>query len=46
MITETYRDVEIVYKETENVWNFTVNGKERNRESLIKAPTTWLVTSG
>jgi len=37
MITETYRDIEIIYRETENVWNFTVNGKERNRESLLKA---------
>jgi len=37
MIIETYRDIEITYRETENVWNFTVNGKERNRESLMKA---------
>lgn len=33
----TYRDIEIVYIEGSDRWNFTVNGKERNRESLAKA---------
>lgn len=33
----TYRDIEIVYIEGSDRWNFTVNGRERNRESLAKA---------
>ena len=36
-LKQTYRDVEIVYVERDDRWNFTVNGKERNRESLVKA---------
>lgn len=36
-IKQTYRDVEIVYIEREDKWNFTVNGRERNLESLAKA---------
>lgn len=37
IIKQTYRDVEIVYIEREDKWNFTVNGRERNLESLAKA---------
>lgn len=36
-ITQTYRDIEIIYVEREDKWNFTVNGRERNLESLAKA---------
>lgn len=36
-IKQTYRDVEIVYVESDDKWNFTVNGRERNLESLAKA---------
>jgi hypothetical protein len=36
-ITETYRDVEIVLLEDENVWRFTANGRERKAPSLPKA---------
>lgn len=36
-IKQTYRDIEIVYIESDDRWNFTVNGRERNRESLVKA---------
>lgn len=36
-IRKTYRDVEIVYVESDDKWNFTVNGRERNLESLAKA---------
>lgn len=36
-IKQTYRDVEIIYIEREDKWNFTVNGRERNLESLAKA---------
>lgn len=37
LIKHTYRDVEIIYVEREDHWNFTVNGRERNLESLAKA---------
>lgn len=37
MITETYRDVEIVLLEDENKWRFTANGRERSAPSLPKA---------
>lgn len=36
-IKQTYRDVEIVYVERDDRWNFIVNGRERNLESLAKA---------
>lgn len=36
-IKQTYRDVEIIYIERDDKWNFTVNGRERNLESLAKA---------
>lgn len=36
-IRKTYRDVEIVYVEGSDKWNFTVNGRERNLETLAKA---------
>lgn len=36
-IKQTYRDVEIVYVERDDKWNFIVNGRERNLESLAKA---------
>ena len=37
VIKQTYRDVEIVYIERDDKWNFIVNGRERNLESLAKA---------
>jgi hypothetical protein len=37
LIKHTYRDIEITYIEGNDKWNFTVNGRERNRESLTKA---------
>lgn len=37
MITETYRDVEIVLLEEENKWRFTANGRERTAPSTVKA---------
>lgn len=37
VIRQTYRDVEIVYVERSDRWNFIVNGRERNVESLAKA---------
>lgn len=36
-IKKTYRDVEIVYVERDDKWNFTVNGRERNSDSLTQA---------
>lgn len=36
-IKKTYRDVEIIYVEREDKWNFTVNGRERNSDSLAQA---------
>lgn len=39
-IKHTYREVEIVYVESGNVWNFIANGRERNVESLTKAKET------
>lgn len=36
-IKKTYRDVEIVYVERDDRWNFTVNGRERNSDSLAQA---------
>lgn len=36
-IKKTYRDVEIVYVERNDKWNFTVNGRERNSDSLAQA---------
>ena len=37
MITETYREVEIVLLEDENKWRFTANGRERTAPTLPKA---------
>jgi hypothetical protein len=37
MITETYRDTEIVLLEEENIWRFTANGRERKAPTLPKA---------
>lgn len=36
-IKQTYRDVEVIYVESSDHWNFIVNGRERNAESLAKA---------
>lgn len=36
-IKQTYREVEIVYVESQDKWNFTVNGRERNSDSLAQA---------
>src|SRR5688572_28389089 len=36
-IRRAYRDVEITYIEQDDHWNFIVNGRERNAESLVKA---------
>jgi len=37
MITENYRDIEIVLLEEENKWRFTANGRERTAPTLPKA---------
>jgi hypothetical protein len=37
MISETYREIEIVLLETDNKWRFTANGRERTAPSLPKA---------
>lgn len=37
MITETYREIEIVLLEEENKWRFTANGRERTAPSIVKA---------
>jgi hypothetical protein len=36
-LSVTYEDIEIVYDESENVWRFTLRGRERSAESLAKA---------
>lgn len=36
-IKQIYRDIEIVYVELHDKWNFTVNGRERNSDSLAQA---------
>lgn len=37
LITDTYRDIEIVLLEDENKWRFTANGRERTAPTLPKA---------
>lgn len=51
MISETYREIEIVLLENENKWRFTANGRERTAPTLpaareaidkaLKAETKW-----
>lgn len=36
-IKTTYEGIEITYLEDPNKWRFTVNGRERSTESLVKA---------
>lgn len=35
--SETYEGVKILYDESDNVWRFTLRGRERSSESLAKA---------
>lgn len=36
-ITVTHSDTEITYNESENKWTFTLRGRDRSAESLVKA---------
>jgi hypothetical protein len=37
MLTEKYRDVEIIYNEEKNIWEFELRGRSRYADSLLKA---------